>query len=1057
MLARSLIALLAMAMLWAAPAAAAKNKTKAPVATTNKAAKVSTPEKAVVEDALWVEARTAVESGRPVDAKALLRLCLRGEVNVVEAESVLRGYLASDTALLVNNRQLKDLKKSELQELLHLQSEVCEFRTASAEDWRRLLDIAAAFGGSHQLVLAGQAMLDKIAAGMPVKLDEDWVRRFKELEKQMNSKTLVLYRLQLIEILAGTAQTAKEYQSKLEDMRILARANAVRILGQADVAMAQGDLDLAGKLIGQVKNFNPQYPGIDRSEQRLARATEIKRLVGLAGVAMRERTFLEAKRLCGEIQKLDANNAFARVTIQQIDEISSRGVVNKIESAEERVKLAIRKLESDLRRAEQEQDALQIRAILKELLLLKADNASWVERLAEIENQIAVSGFNAEENFKQAQALFKEERYDDLRLLLNRNPGLMNSVDTMIQAWEMRLMANYYTGRQDVASLRDSARSIISRAGQSFYASFVLMKLDIADNRIDDARVHYQNAVKINAGYPGLRWPGWLLWAHGEGRPVVVVVLIVVFFLLVQLLRPAFAFYESTYWFRVSLLARIFPSLALRSLEGCFGIYRDTSDRIKLFRLLVRCSNAVGDAKKVAMYAANLHELVPHDALARSVGAASGSSDQPSAPEPAGESYPVSDENGRLHVSEAGRKAADVPEIAQEPARPVVSPIATSIKSGLGRKKPGAETVPVESVDEEQFVGQISDESQLSEQANPDSPDYLHDPAASQAGSYNPSESGITDTEALAAGIDYQNDIDPGVTEQQDFEEGLAEGESSRVSRLEDENYDIPDRVAESGTAAEAASSELFGDLFGNGESSGSETSAPAAEQEISDAQENFEFRLDDSVPEGTTDLPGFVDGFVPADGDAGMSSVDEEPEPISGAADNKSEEQLPAAAKLDYDEYESATLAGIISLTEAENSERQSVQADEKMDYHEYEGISDSAAPAVEPDEQRITGFEDRSLPSQQPEAKVFDLDSVTEDEAEALTTHADAMAATAEALAASEHAPVYNVEDTIRETRTALFSELDAMSPPGEISDAWRTTLRKPVDSAVTFPELQ
>ncbi len=1069
--AKSLIMLLVFSMLWAVPGNAARNKAgttavadKKPATTKPRVAdkkpvttrpQVSASEKN--EDALWVEARAAVDSGRTAEARGLLRLCLRGKVNVVDAEALLRGYLASDTAAVQNNRALKDLKESELQELLHLQSEICEFRTASADDWRRLLDIAGAFGSDHQLIVAAQAMLDKIAAGLPVKMDEDWVRRFKELEKKMNAKTLVLYRLQLIEILAGTAQTAGEYRSKLEDMRILARANAVRILGQADVAMAQGDLDMAGKLIGQVKNFNPQYPGIDRSEQRLARATEIKRLVGLTGAAMRERTFLEAKRLCGEIQKLDANNAFARATIQQIDEISSRGAVNKIESAEERVKLAIRKLENDLRRAEQEQDALQIRAILKELLLLKADNAPWIERLAEIDNQIAVSGFNAEENFKQAELLFKEERYNDLRLLLNRNPGLMNSVDTMIQAWEMRLMANYYTGRQDAAGLRDSARAIIARAGQSFFASFVLMKLDIADNRIDDARVNYQNASKINPGYPGLRWPGWLLWAHGEGRPVVVVVLIVVFFLLIQLLRPAFAFYESTYWFRVSLLAKVFPSLALRSLEGCFGIYRDTSDRIRLFRLLVRCSTAVGDKKKIDMYAANLHELVPHDALARPAGAVPVSADQVSNQEPDDTPHSLSAEQGRLQVSEAGIESTSMPELAPEPARPVVSPITTSIRSGLGRKKVDVEPIAAEYPEIAQDAEQPSAEQQFSGSEQTEFSEHPQAPAESAAEFYDLHEPAATIAETTLVDTSYQNDDNAGIPEQHSYEDGLDEGESSRISRLEDEDYDIPDRVAETGTAAEAATSELFGDLFGNGDSPEGETQAPTAGQEFSDAQENFEFRLDASIPEGTTDLPGFVDGFTPADNDVEISPAVEEPEAISPPADAAPEGQLPAAARLDYDEYESATLAGVISLTEAENSERQSSQADAKMDYHEYEGISDSGIPAADAADLTKSSFEDRSLPSQQPEAKIFDLDSVAVDEADALTTHADALAATAEALAASEHAPVYNVEDTIRETRAALFAELNSVSSPGEISDAWRNTLRNPVDSAVIFPELQ
>jgi len=1099
--ARLLLMMFATVMLLASPLAAAKakpatpkNQTDTKLAPGNQKPAAETesgktsPESSArpeIKDSLWQQALAAIEAGRSIEAKTLLRLCQRGKVQVPEAEKLLRGFLASDTVKITGGKPFTALSVSELEALLLLQNEICDFRTATGEDWRQLLDIAAVLPGGQQLIVAAQALLDRIAGGLPIKLDPDWVSRFKDLEKKMTAKTQVLYRLQIIEILATNPTTAAEYRAKLEDMRILARANAVRILGQADVAMAHGDLDLAKKLIGQVREFDRQYPGLDRAGQRLAKTSEIQRLIGLAGVAMRERTFLEAKRLCGEIQKIDANNAFARNMVQQIDEISSRGSIVKVDSAEARVALAVRRHEGELRLAEQDQDALRIRTALKDLLLLKADNSTWIARLAEIENQIAVSGFNAEESFKQAQALFKEGRYEELRLLLNRNPGLMNSVDTMIQAWEMRLMANYYTGRQEAAELRDSANAIIARAGQSFFASFVLMKLDIADNRIIDARVHYQNAVKINPAYPGLRWPGWLLWAQGEGRPAVVVVLIIVFFVLIQLLRPAFAFYESTYWFRVSLLARIFPSLALRSLEGCFGIYRDTSDRIKLFRLLVRCSNSIGDKKKVAMYAANLQELVPNDPLARSAGVA--------APAAAGmQSQSVEQPAEYSGSADASTETPD--NYASEPAeaKPVadygesVRPVVTAISSGLGSKRKSSSVQPVDdytpqatpddNVRADDLAAQTFASHDLTseepvevwpeapvEPADDSSPGYL--------GGDRPEDASVADFAAAAADDDDEGPIfsdlqgssdliadenadseDSADTQPEDSfynDDEASDSESPRSSRLEDDDFDIPDCASETSATADSPSEEVFGDLFGNKPSNNTGESAEedgpgefvldAADSVLPAGSDGALADLGFSnggvgaVPEGSTDLPGFIDDFSNLE-----SEVLADTDVVSGNAESddieaeSAELLMPASAKLDYDEYESATLAGVISITEAENHEREAAPVDERMDYHEYESLVTGVVS--EPDST------DRSVPAQQAEPVVFDLDQPA-DEADAI----------------SDQATVYNIEDSIKETRATLFVELDAHGQPGEISDAWRQILRKPVDSAAVFPELQ
>ncbi len=641
------------------------------------------------QDQLWIETNDAINSGKTAEAVGLLRMCIRAGLQVAEAENLLRGYLASEAAQVRREKSLSDLPPEEMSELLRLQTEICSFKSSTADEWLQLLEIATS-AGEERFIIAGEALLDRIEIGMPVKVNATWINHLKKLEKALSRPAQILYRLQLHEILAQIEATAPEFRPGLENMRILARAGAGKILDQADVAMALGDLEAARKNIQQVRDFEPQYPGLGESEKRFARAAKIRDLIGQAGEAMRERLFLKARALCREIYQLDAGNAFARATLQQIEDISSRGATAKIESEEARIELAVRRFEADLRRAEQDQDVLRIRNILKELLLLRNDNPDWVERLAAVENQIAVSSLRSEENLKKAVELLENEKYNQLRLFLNQNPGLMNSVETMVQVWEMRLMANFYTGQRTVEELKEAAAAIIARSGQSFYASFVMMKLALAENRIEEAQKHYLKAAEIQPKNPKLKWPGLLLWAHGSGRPVVVVVLVILFFVMIKLLRPLMAFYESTYWFRIAILARIFPSLALRSLEGCFGIYTERSDRIKLFRLLVACSAASKNSAKATLYANNLYDLAPHDPLAKPSGnrpakvPAVGSNDDFAAAAAAATGMPASPEKISQQLEDKtlkARQAGSQPGKERLPEPPVVEAVPANLQT----------------------------------------------------------------------------------------------------------------------------------------------------------------------------------------------------------------------------------------------------------------------------------------------------------------------------------------------------------------------------------------
>ena len=566
-------------------------------------------------DSLWIETSQALAADNASEARRLLRLCVLGQLNLPESEKLLHGLLASEAAVILSDQSLKDLKPDHLAEIFKLRREICTLGTAGAADWLNLLKAGAAVPGSENLIISGQAFLDAVQKGLPVIITDEWLELLQRLEREMVRDEQVLYRRQIVQIFASLEPASKELQNRLADIELLAEAKAIKILGLAEVEMALGNLDAARARLDQVRAFNSKYSGLTELYQRLDKAVRIDKILVQANDALLSKKYDEAGRRAEDILKIDANNFFARRIVEQIEEARKRPVSGGA-SAEDRLKLKLRRIEADLRKAEKEQDLQQVYIYLREILLLKSDLPEYSQRLAEVEQEIAVSRLKADEKFSEAEEMFKKAEYDRLRLFLNRNPGLMNSVEKMLQIWEMRLMANLFTGHLEAPQLREAAEMINRRAGRSFYASYVLMRLAIADNRLAEARGHYNIALELKPGAASLRWPGMLLWVHGEGRPVAVILLIVAFLLMIKLIRPFFSWFESTYWWRVAILASVFPSLAIRSLEGCFGTVKDRGERITLFTLLMKSCYRVGNSSKAMLYSDNLLELFPGNAAA---------------------------------------------------------------------------------------------------------------------------------------------------------------------------------------------------------------------------------------------------------------------------------------------------------------------------------------------------------------------------------------------------------------------------------------------------------
>ncbi|GAB4268309.1 MAG: hypothetical protein Kow0029_03590 [Candidatus Rifleibacteriota bacterium] len=562
----------------------------------------------------WELAKEALSKGDREESLKFLRICSFSGDHVFEAERLLRDVLASQSSELLKGRPVTGLAEYEKNKLFDLFNEICGLKIADSIDWYNLLAVAAAMSNNEKLEISGQKFLDRLRNGLKADFDEDWIKILKKLYPLFSNDWQILYRWQLSKILAENPLTSNEYKIEYENSSILAQTKARAVLNLAEVSMAIGDIETAKQHLDQVRFFNREFPELDKMYIKLKKVGEIQRLLAKAKEAMNHRDFNLAANFCKQVIKIDANNIFAKDYLKQIEEAKTHKPGKTLTSAD-RVLLKLRGLELELKKAERENDLLLMQAVLRDILQLRSE-VKYIKKLEEVTNEILASRIHAEERFVEAQKLFEQGDYEKLRLFLNRNPGLMSSMDRMVNIWEMKLMVNYYSGKMGPIELRNSAENILKKGGKSFYAYFVLMNLALSENRMEEAKTHYLAAMEMNPDFPGLRWPGWLIWMHGDGRAAVVIVLIIVLLLMIKLLRPVICWYESTYWTRVRLLSAIFPSLAMRSLEKCFGTVNDSHERREMFQLLIKCCQKNNNQLKGLKYAENLLDISPDNQIA---------------------------------------------------------------------------------------------------------------------------------------------------------------------------------------------------------------------------------------------------------------------------------------------------------------------------------------------------------------------------------------------------------------------------------------------------------
>lgn len=585
------------------PAGAAPSKKKRPAAVV-----LSVP----ASEPVFIEKPSPV----PVDFDALvadLEKKLAAATDAAEIRAELSGAIARRTS---NRAALAEKPDKE-----HQMQLLAEFRRAiqlapeQPDAWLAYLNFLLARPDQASVAaVEAQGALDALIPRLSGGLSTDWKNVVEQLEKLYMTYDMPLFRTQCLELLARGGDAGAASASK---RLFIARETAVRripeVLSRLDASLSIGDLTQAQILLNGLQRLDPSLASLSAFRQRLQAAREAEDLLASAFRAMRDGRPALARDLCTQILRFDANNPQARSMLARL---STAGTATAAASAGEKVPrqnaLTIELLEK-LEAANQRDDILAARQTLRDLGALGVATPEHTARLQMIEQELLESRFLVSQRFDEAKSLFDARHWEKLRRLLNRNPALGNSTERVIRVWEMGLIADGELGWKDSDTLIAEADRLAEKAPKSFWPPYVKMRVAMSQGRYPDAEREFAAAQAIEPNSPFLTWPGRILWLWRHGWKFVPFLMLAVIFLLGRSMHVFFSWWERFYWTWIAFVARVFPGLALRSLEKRFSAARDTDDKLQLYRLLARCAFATGHAAKGVRYAELVLEIRPAD------------------------------------------------------------------------------------------------------------------------------------------------------------------------------------------------------------------------------------------------------------------------------------------------------------------------------------------------------------------------------------------------------------------------------------------------------------
>ncbi|HQG30146.1 MAG TPA: hypothetical protein PLY73_16450, partial [Candidatus Ozemobacteraceae bacterium] len=509
-----------------------------------------------------------------VDLDALVA-DLEKKLAVASDAADIRAELAGAIARRASNRAAatENPDKERRMQLLSEFRRAVQLAPELPDAWLAYLDFLLARPDQASVAAAeAQGALDALIPRVSGALSPDWKNVLEQLEKLYATYDMPLFRAQCLELLArgGDADAASASKRLL-----IARETAVRripdVLSRLDASLSIGDLAQAQILLNGLERLDPALSALPAFRQRLQTARRVDDLLASALRAMRDGRPSLARDLCTQILRLDPNNPQARSMLAKLsDTVVATAAVAAGEKAPRRNVLAEEFLEK-LAAADRRDDILAARQALRELGALGAATPEHTARLQALEQELLESRFLVSQRFDEAKSLFDARQWEKLRRLLNRNPALGNSTERVIRVWEMGLIADCELGWKDSDTLVAEVDRLAEKAPQSFWPPYVKMRVAMSQTRYADAEKELAAAQAIDPNSPFLRWPARILWLWRHGWKFVPLLMLAAIFLLGRSMHVFFAWWERFYWTWIAVLARVFPGLALRSLEKRFS------------------------------------------------------------------------------------------------------------------------------------------------------------------------------------------------------------------------------------------------------------------------------------------------------------------------------------------------------------------------------------------------------------------------------------------------------------------------------------------------------
>jgi|GEM_PF-1913106 len=564
------------------------------------------------------KANYLIASGKEDEAADELEMNIPTASDPMKLKTFLSDLLASQAVRFMQGRRPQELQANQAEKVLKQLRRAKNVSPEKITFWKLYLGFLIEFPEKNEeLGIEGQTFLD--FHGTHVGRDQipEWIPIFRKLEKTFEIKDLPIARLEILQLMMLDIQNASDVARIIPVVTEVAKARLKDFIEKIEAKIVIGDAFAAEAQIARLKKIEPHHPKINELVQKLEKIKKIQTLSASIFSTFRQKNFEKVKEQCREILKLDPNNSIAKSYLSQLESMNKQPAISSSVLDKQRLAKIQKDLTIKLEAAESAEELRKTRDILIELISLGLGNDENIKRLRDVDQELSNGRLRTTEDWDRAKVLFKDENWHELRRLLNRNPAIGESLDRMLTIAEMSLVADLNLGLKSDEEISINADRLASKNPKSFWVSIVRLKIALKRSNYDEAQMYLEQASIINPNHDALKWPRTLIFVRKHGWKFVPIILLLFFYALAKSMHPISAWWEKFYWTRVSWYSRLFPRLALSSLEKRFGSAKEIEEKVLLYELLAKSAFRSGNFIKGVRYAEVLLEVEPANPLAK--------------------------------------------------------------------------------------------------------------------------------------------------------------------------------------------------------------------------------------------------------------------------------------------------------------------------------------------------------------------------------------------------------------------------------------------------------